>query len=181
MRKEFLTDEERAFLEEHLTNVIGLFKQAHYELVNEISNLKRITEYELEILNENQFLNNSEFAFMNGCCFYFARIMKTIFPEYTFVIECLKDYKNYPTHILLRKGDKFFDILYDENTKFKYQYYKNHPIKFYRDADDKDLKYARKKFAIIDDEIYGKLKYKFYRNIKVYLNKNYKLKTYIKK
>lgn len=151
MKKEFLTNEERLYLEEHLEEIIELFKQAHDEIKEELNNKCCLVKKRLSSKTTTDlFFKDSITAYTRGYCFYFARIMKTIFMNYNFVMQ--------PGHILLKNEERVFDITYEDQS---YMYY--------YDADAKDLKRVRLGFREMDQELYEKLKYKFYRNIKSYL------------
>ena len=157
MKKEFLTDEERLYLEEHLSDVINLFKQACAELKEELKQIYN-TKGNFDDKSYNRFLKWAiDDFFTCGYCFYFVRIMKTIFPTSTFVVEFTGSRR---VHILLNNNGVIFDIYKMEN-KYRWDY---------RDANDKDLRWARTKFSIMNQELYEKLKYRFYKNIKNYLN-----------
>lgn len=180
MKGKFLTDEEILYLEDNLSDLILLLKNAYDELQDEIFNSNKLDDYAKEILKENNFFKDYKYAFTNGCCFYFARLMKTVLPNFIFVMRTTNDfyYLNIYTHVLLRKGYKYFDVNYEKDNINVYRF--DHYI--YTDADNKSLEFARTRFSILDDDIYEKLKYKFYRNIKAYLKQNNnKVITYKKK
>lgn len=178
MKGEFLTSDEIIYLEQHLSELILLLKNAYDELQDEIFNSDKFDDYEKEILKENAFFKDYKYAFTNGCCFYFARLMKTVLPDYIFVMRTTNDfnYFNMYTHVLLRKGCKYFDVNYEDDNINIYRF--DHYI--YTDADNKSLEFARTHFSILDDEIYEKLKYKFYRNIKDYLKSKKIIKINVK-
>ena len=158
MQRDFLTDDERNYLEEHLPKVIELFKDAHEELRTELLNkcfpvVKKLKKSEFTSL----LFEDPITAYTCGYCFYFARIMKSIFSDLEFVVE--SNTNEFPTHIFLKSKNEVFDITYNsKETKLEY-----------RKANICDLKYITLFFCNMDENMYEKLKYKFYRNIKAYL------------
>ncbi len=165
MKKSFLTNEETLFLEENLDILLKLFKSAHQEMIDEFYNdyfLQKNRDY---TLYSSTFLNSTEFAFSNGYCFYFARLLKTVLPHYKFIIKFSEIDRDLRVHILLKHESKegYFDVSYGHKIY-------NCPKGLYKDTDNYDLWYAKKCFGKLDKEIYEKLKYKFYRNIKEFLN-----------
>lgn len=159
MKKEFLTDEERIYLEENLNDVIELFKDAHEELRLELKSKCTRTRNKLERSDFTYLLFKEPITcYTYGYCFYFARITKTIFPHSEFVVNEVNDYLK---HVFLKLDSNVFDIEYNDK--------KSETTLMYRDANEKDLKYITKWFGHMDIDMYEKLKYKFYRNIKSYL------------
>lgn len=156
MRTDFLTEEERLYLEEHLEEVILVFRQSCDELKEELKIIYKVNGA-FEHSSYNRFLKWSIDTFFTcGYCFYFARIMKTIFTTATFVVEFTGARR---VHFLLNYNGTIFDIYKIEN-EYRWDY---------KDANSSDLKYARTKFKKMDQELYEKLKYRFYKNIKEYL------------
>lgn len=162
MKHDFLTDEELIFLTDNISDVVELFKLAHIEVKEELHHMCNTRRHKLldNNISYKKILTYPETAYNDGYCFYFARIFKTIFPKSRFAV--VRD-DNLPTHIFLEYNCELIDINFNDEDK---------PFDLtngdYAMIDD--LSYANNMFHEMNKEIYEKLKYKFLRNIKNYLN-----------
>ncbi len=164
MKHDFLTEEELDFLSNNISDVVELFKEAHIEVKEELMNMCNTSRH--KILNNNKsykkILTYPTTAYNNGYCFYFARIMKTLFPDSAFVV--IHDDYELIDHIAIEYKGNLIDINFNDDEK-------TFDLSNSQYATKKDLSYANNMFHEMNNEIYEKLKYKFLRNIKDYLDK----------
>lgn len=165
MKHDFLTEEELEFLSNNISDVVELFKQAHIEVKVELQYMCNTSRHKLLDNNSSykKILTFPETAYNDGYCFYFARIVKNIFPESRFAV--VRD-DDLPTHIFLEYNGELIDINFNDEEK---------PFDLSNGdyAKLEDLSYANSMFHEMNNEVYEKLKYKFLRNVKSYLNKKF--------
>ena len=173
MKHNFLTEEELEFLSNNIADVVELFKEAHIEVKVELQYMCNTIRHKI-LDNNNSYkkiLLQPETAYNDGYCFYFARIIKTIFPDSNFIV--IQDDYELIDHIALEYNGELIDINFNDEEK-------PFDLSNAKYANIEDLSYANNMFHSMNNEIYEKLKYKFLRNVKSYLNKNFYKKKSLK-
>ena len=157
----------KLFLNEHLEDVINIFKESFLELPDAIESL---SEKNKEAIIKEPYLKDflsltPEEAFGYGGCFLFAKIINNVLPNTKFVVE-YNDKENRPSHILLRNDEVCFDISYKESKKEESLISNKKCI----DASLKDLLYAEENFYNPQSEVYDLLESIFKSNLRNYLS-----------
>ncbi len=154
------SEEERQFLKDNINEVISIFCESHEELKKKMKDNKKDLKQLFESNDSIRiFFSESSYTFKAGYCFYFTRIMKTIFPDFEFY------FNEDVNHVIIGNGNLFFDIngvvsIFSEQLDM-YTYFL---------ATKENLQTVRNRFLYLDNEIYIELKSIFYNKIKEYLN-----------
>ncbi len=157
----------KTFLNEHLEDVINIFKESFKELPDAIEKLSE--EKKQEIKNDNRikdFLSsNPEAAFKYEGSFIFAKIIHDVLPDTKFVVE-RTNIENMPFRIVLRNDKVCFDISYEEEKK-------DALLKSnleYHDAMVSELLSAEERFYNPPGDVYNLLESIFRSNLRNYLS-----------
>lgn len=155
------SEEERQYLKGNINDVILIFCESHMELKKKLKKNEKKTEqlFQNDYYRKETFLKESSYAFSSGYCFYFARIMKKVFPDFKYY------FNEYGIHVIIGDGNLFFDIngVVDIFSQELDMY-------IYFLATTENLQKAKKEFPYLDDEIYEELKSIFYNKLREYLN-----------
>ncbi len=157
----------KTFLNEHLEDVINIFKESFKELPDAIEKLSEEKKQEIKKDNSiKEFLSsNPEDAFEYGGCLWFAKIVNDVLPNTKFIVEQTNK-EDMPFIIGLRNDAVCFDISYEEQNKEDFLI----SNKIYRDATLKDLLYAEENFFNPQSIIYDLLENIFRSNLRKYLS-----------
>ncbi|MGN1268198.1 MAG: hypothetical protein ACI4U0_01640 [Candidatus Aphodocola sp.] len=141
----YIDDELYEFLQKDVEAVIELIKKAY----------KSTKEYYENKITDDFLYFNMYKTFTNGYCFYFARLLKSVYKDGKFVVSD----KNYATfsHILLKINDDIYDI------KGKRE------LKKYYILDNKIIHKIDENHNIINEEIYKTFKKYFYEYLEQYV------------
>lgn len=136
------------FLEENVETVIELIKKAY---------LSTKAYYKDKIIDDFLYFN-MDYVFNNGYCFYFAKMLKSVYKNADFVVVD----KNYAhiSHIFVLINDEVYDI------KGK----RNLPKHFI--LTNKELEMIEKNHKPIDDDVYNLFKTYFNKYLDEYIKIN---------
>lgn len=150
----YVDEDAKDFLEENIEAVIELIKKAYLST----------KEYYGNKITEDFLYMNTRRTFTNGYCFYFARILKSIYKNAKFVVAD-KHYAHI-SHIYIYING----YMYDVNGKRK--------LKRHYTLTNEELQKIRLNHMPIDNDVYCKFKDYFYKYLDEYMTYN---KQYIRK
>ncbi len=136
------------FLEENVDAVIELIKKAYLST----------KDYYKDKITDDFIYFNMDYVFNNGYCFYFARMLKSVYKNAKFIVAD----KNYAhiSHIFILINNEIYDIKGKRN------------LKKYFILTNKELKMIGKNHRHVDDNIYGVLKTYFNKYLEEYIKYN---------
>lgn len=144
----YIPDNEYDFFYENVEAVIELAKKAY----------NSTKCYYKDDKTEDFLYFNINKTFMNGYCFYFARLLKSIYKDALFVVVD----KNYAHigHIFIKINDNIYDVLGKRT------------LKNYYVLTDEELKLIALNHKYIDKDVYEKFKEYFYDYVDLYRKYN---------
>ena len=143
--KYYIDEDLNLFLEDNVEAIIELVKKSYDET----------KKYFLGKKKEDFLYFNKYVTFKNGYCFYFARLLKSIYKNGKFVVVD----KNYAkiSHIYLMINNEIYDIGGKRSLN-----------KLYILTND-DIKFINENHFQIDEEVYKKFKQFFKENVNKYI------------
>ena len=147
--KYYVDKDEEEFLEGHVEEVIRLIVKAYFST-------KEFYKDRLEVCPDFLYFNANK-TFSNGYCFYFARILKSIYKNASFVVY--DEAYAHISHIYTLINNETYDVHGKCN------------LQKYHILTNDELKLISKNHKSIDDEIDDVLKKYFYEYLNEYKNK----------
>lgn len=136
------------FLEENVDAVIELIKKAYLST----------KDYYKDKITDDFIYFNMDYVFNNGYCFYFARMLKSVYKNAKFIVAD----KNYAhiSHIFVLINNEIYDIKGKRN------------LKKYFILTNKELKMIGENHRHVDGNIYSVLKTYFNKYLEEYIKYN---------
>ncbi len=136
------------FLEENVDAVIELIKKAYLST----------KDYYKDKITDDFLYFNMDYVFNNGYCFYFARMLKSVYKNAKFIVAD----KNYAhiSHIFILINNEIYDIKGKRN------------LKKYFILTNKELKMIGKNHRHVDGNIYSVFKTYFNKYLEEYIKYN---------
>ena len=145
------------FFEQDVEAIIELLKKAYIST----------KEYYINNKSEDFLYFSTYKTFMNGYCFYFVRLLKSIYKNATFVVRD----KNYAhiSHIFIKIDGEIYDIYGKRN------------LKEYYELTNADTEMIALNHKIVNEDVYKTFKKYFYEYLDLYIEYNKKFIKYYKK